>query len=107
MSFKEVLRMFQERLKGVPKEFQGYLKGDQRALQGSFKCVPRLSEGSVRYVTRKFRNKFQECLNKVVNFNFVDAWHSSQLPKQKLGLLIHVRDKVLNLNSNKLSKDFV
>ena len=46
MAFQEVLRVFQGRLRGVPRdpqgesnELQGYLKEVQRVFQGSFKAV--------------------------------------------------------------------
>ena len=73
--FREVLRMLQGRLGGVPRD------------QWSFKL-------SVKCVSRKFQLKvsrvFQKCFKEVFFCNFVLACISSQLPEQKEGLFIQV-----------------
>ena len=63
--------MFQESLKGVSRKFKGCFKEASRMFQGCFQSV-----------SRKFQENF-----KGVSKKFHVAWHSSQLPEQKEGLL--------------------
>ena len=66
--FKEVLRVFQERFRGVPKDLQGRLKGASRVskqsskgvsrqLQRCFKEVSREFKENIKCVSRKFQKK--------------------------------------------------
>ena len=67
--------------------------------QGSFNSVSKMLEysrmlkESVKCFQENFKNvmrRFQEYFDEVLLFNFVVAWIPSQLPKQKVGLLIYV-----------------
>ena len=69
--FKEVLRLFQERLRVVPKDIEGWFNGASRVPKRSWKGV-----------SREFQGTFID----VLFCNFVVAWISSYLPKQKEGL---------------------
>ena len=81
--------MFQESLKDDSRNiegcFNGVLSGSQRCLRNSKnfeKKVSRVFKESGKCVSRKF-----QCFNEVLLCNFLFAWISLQLPKQKEGLL--------------------
>ena len=60
-SFKGVLWMFRERLRGILRDLEGWFKGASRISKRSSKGVSRDFQGSFKYVLRKFEG----CLKKM------------------------------------------
>ena len=98
-SVKDVSRM----LKGNFKVFQGRLIGEwwfkgalrvskrssngvSREFQGTFKDILKKYQRCFKKISKQVSRVFQECFIEVLFCNFVVAWISSQLPKQKEGL---------------------
>ena len=77
---KEIQSAFEGGFKGVSRNFQGYIMGIStkgKKLQGCLKKVSSL-------LLRNLKKKVQRCFKNVsMNFFFIIAWHSSQLPDQK------------------------
>ena len=71
---------FQESLKIASRKLPRVF---QLCLKGCLKNAWNLFHGCVQEVSTVFSDSLEE----VVFYNFVTAWHSSQLPKQKKGLL--------------------
>ena len=89
-SVKGVVRNIEGCFNGVLSWFQVFMKEVQRVLQGGFKGLKEVSRKFCvvfrkfsRLLLREFKGYFIE----ILFCNFVVAWHSSQLPKQKEGLL--------------------
>ena len=65
-SFKEVLRVFQEKLWGVPRDLQeGSFKGVSWQLHGSFKDVFRKFQGWLKKVGSMFQENIKKCYKDV------------------------------------------
>ena len=80
--FEEVSRHFKKAFTVI----QGCFKEDWRVLQWSFKWVSVVFQKKFNEFCREVSKVFQGSFKAVLMCNFVVAWISSQLPKQKVGL---------------------
>ena len=103
--FQGVSRMFQKSFKGVSRKIYGSFESPLKVFRGSFKDDLRKIQGWQRKwklcfmkISKKVSRVFQESFDEVFFCNFVVAWISLQLPKQKEGLFIAESFSSLKIN---------